>query len=152
MSFGNIIFWYLNFNLHHRWYLSFEKIPNWYLSQVFRQKTNGPLSHCHLAPLGTRHMSLATCQNPHNCQITQTLPHHIPTSFTDFGGKWQLCECWHVARDVCRVVIGAKWQWCGRSLVFVRKTWLKYQFSLFSKLRYHLWCKLKLRYQKIKLT
>jgi hypothetical protein len=34
----------------------------------------------------TRHMSLLTYQHLHNCQITQTLAHHTPTSFTDFGG------------------------------------------------------------------
>jgi hypothetical protein len=50
-------------------------------------KTNGPPRHCHLVPLETRHISLATCQHPHNYQITQTLLHHILTSFSDFGGK-----------------------------------------------------------------
>jgi hypothetical protein len=29
-------------------------------------------------------MSLLTCQHPHNYQITQTLLHHTPTSFTYF--------------------------------------------------------------------
>jgi hypothetical protein len=64
-----------------------KKSPDWHLNKVFHPKTNGLPRHCYLAPLGTQHLFLATCQHPYNCQITQILAHHILTSFTDFGGK-----------------------------------------------------------------
>jgi hypothetical protein len=133
LSFDNFIFWYLSFNLYHKWYLSFRKRSNWYPSQVFRPKINCPPHHCHLAPLGTQHLSLTTCQHPYNC-------HFAPKSVNDVGmwcGSvwviWQLCRCWHVARDMYRVLSGVKWQWRGGPLVFRRKTWLRYQFGLFFK-------------------
>jgi len=55
---------------------------------------------------------------------------------------WQLFGYWHVARDMSRVSSGVKWQWRGELLAFGHKTWL----------RYYLWFKLKLRYQKNKVS